>query len=882
MKSNQNKSDVVAVSAFCLLVAIIAASASGSAQTVSPIQFRYLLDGVSAGDQLGASIEGPIDLNADGVMDLVVGAINTAGSGRVRAYSGSTQMPLWTLTPVGQVGDTAGGDICILGDVDGDGQADLAVGAPQSFGNRGAAAIVSLATQSVIRVIPGVGSAPDDRFGNTVQAVGDINGDGISDYVITASSADPCCGHYVGTINAYSGANNAVFWQANGAGSFDYCGRATDTLDMDGDGVREVINCAPESYANSGPGYVRLHNGRTGAIMWQHSNSVAVDDRFGSNACFVDDVNSDGVRDVAVVAPGADLAGANLGRIDLISGANGALLWRLPPPAGATQFGLGGWESNAIISVPDLDGDGVDDIAVGMPNAAVGGVACGVVVVVGSVSGNELARIAGSEAGEQFGAVIARVDGLLGGGSVVMAVGAPLRDQGRGQVRVYEWLQDCNGNGIDDQLDISSGAAADCNLNGRPDSCEPLTLQTDCDSNGLLDVCQLQNPANDCNTNGQLDVCETAAGTALDCNLNSRPDSCDLAAGAPDCNLNQIPDSCDLGTGVSFDTDFNSIPDECSLDCNGNGLLDTAECLQGLVADCNANLVPDTCDVAGAVPDCNANGVPDSCDVATGGDCNGNNTPDVCDLAAGAPDCNGNGLLDACDLAAGAADCDANLVPDVCQALDASSDCNANMVLDVCDILAGAPDCNANGRPDSCEPDTNNDGVADDCQDGGTPFCFGDGTANSTPCPCGGVGAPRSGCPNSANPLGGYLAAVGLPSRTADTLVLRGSQMPPIATVLYFQGTSQATAAGGTIGTVFGDGLRCASGAVLRLGFRTNVGGASELPSGGSPALHIVGQIPASGAVTRYYQGWYRDASPTFCTTNRYNLTNGVAVVWVP
>jgi hypothetical protein len=34
--------------------------------------------------------------------------------------------------------------------------------------------------------------------------------------------------------------------------------------------------------------------------------------------------------------------------------------------------------------------------------------------------------------------------------------------------------------------------------------------------------------------------------------------------------------------------------------------------------------------------------------------------------------------------------------------------------------------------------------------------------------------------------------------------------------------------------------------------------------------------------VTRYYQAWYRDASPTFCTTNRYNLTNGVAVVWVP
>ena len=68
----------------------------------------------------------------------------------------------------------------------------------------------------------------------------------------------------------------------------------------------------------------------------------------------------------------------------------------------------------------------------------------------------------------------------------------------------------------------------------------------------------------------------------------------------------------------------------------------------------------------------------------------------------------------------------------------------------------------------------------------------------------------------------------------------------------------------------------------MRLGYRTNVNGASEIPSGGSTALHVAGQIPATGAATRYYQGWYRDQNPTFCTTLRYNLTNGVGVVWVP
>ena len=142
--------------------------------------------------------------------------------------------------------------------------------------------------------------------------------------------------------------------------------------------------------------------------------------------------------------------------------------------------------------------------------------------------------------------------------------------------------------------------------------------------------------------------------------------------------------------------------------------------------------------------------------------------------------------------------------------------------------------------------------------------------------PCGNIGTAGNGCPNSQNPAGARLDAVGLPSRIADTLVLQGSGMPAQASVLYFQGTVQSN------GAAFGDGLRCVNGFTVRLGYRMNVNGASQIPSGGSTALHLAGQIPAVGAATRYYQGWYRDQSPSFCTTLRYNLTNGVAVVWVP
>jgi hypothetical protein len=400
----------------------------------------------------------------------------------------------------------------------------------------------------------------------------------------------------------------------------------------------------------------------------------------------------------------------------------------------------------------------------------------------------------------------------------------------------------------------------------------------DCNQNGIDDRIDIVNGATDCDANRHLDVCDLANGFVPDCNFNNIPDTCDVAAGAPDCNLNHSPDSCDLGSGISNDADFNSIPDECSLDCNNNGLLDTAEVFAGISPDCNANQRPDSCDLASGVPDCNQNGVPDSCDVTTGGqDCNANGQPDACDVAGGASDCNGNQRPDSCDLAAGAADCDANLVIDSCQLAGGAPDCNGNGTLDSCDMASGTPDCDGDLVPDACETDANANGVPDNCEMGGTPYCFGTGpSTGGVACPCGNIGTTGNGCPNSQNPNGARLEAMGLPSRSADSLVLNGSGMPPVATMLYFQGTSQSN------GVLLGDGLRCATGITVRLGYRTNVNGASQWPPAGGVPISIGGQIPATGLVTRYYQGWYRDAAPSFCTTNRYNLTNGVAVVWVP
>jgi hypothetical protein len=76
---------------------------------------------------------------------------------------------------------------------------------------------------------------------------------------------------------------------------------------------------------------------------------------------------------------------------------------------------------------------------------------------------------------------------------------------------------DCNRNGVEDSLDISSGTSPDANADGIPDDCQ------------------------DCNGNGVLDPLDISSGTSLDRNRNARPDECE-----PDCNGNSIPDDLDL------------------------------------------------------------------------------------------------------------------------------------------------------------------------------------------------------------------------------------------------------------------------------------------------------------------------------------------------
>ena len=159
----------------------------------------------------------------------------------------------------------------------------------------------------------------------------------------------------------------------------------------------------------------------------------------------------------------------------------------------------------------------------------------------------------------------------------------------------------------------------------------------------------------------------------------------------------------------------------------------------------------------------------------------------------------------------------------------------------------------------------------------GLAYCFGDGSL-TTACPCSNNGAAGHGCANSVNASGAQLGATGFtevdPLTGTDAVVLHGSGMPSSATAIYLKGDNNTAA-----GVVFGDGVRCVSGSLIRLGVKGSVSGASSYPGPGDQSISVRGGTPSGSGLTGYYQMYYRDPA-SFCTALTYNISNGVRIDW--
>jgi len=182
----------------------------GGALSLGTADLKFI--GVRGDDRLGSDVAAPGDLDGDGLDDVLLsarrnddgepdaGATYVLSSGRMVFENQTFDLgATLTLLGVGEA-DASGTSIAALGDVDGDGVPDLAIGAPRNdLGGDDAGAVYVVFGGA----LPGVGAVPlpsvsavlqgvaaDDRTGTKVTALGDFDGDGHNDLLVGAPRDD--------------------------------------------------------------------------------------------------------------------------------------------------------------------------------------------------------------------------------------------------------------------------------------------------------------------------------------------------------------------------------------------------------------------------------------------------------------------------------------------------------------------------------------------------------------------------------------------------------------------------------------------------------------------------------------------------------------------
>ncbi|HYD45180.1 MAG TPA: hypothetical protein VEA79_07950, partial [Phenylobacterium sp.] len=392
-----------------------------------------MIHGAAAGSA-AAIVASVGDFNGDGLGDFLIGAPFADPSGKADAgaawlvfglanpgaaidlvdLAASQAVVIHGASPNGLAGWSAAG----VGDINGDGKADIALGAPlaEAGGSRPGVSYVvfggtapgtlSLANLNGTNGFRIKGAASNDAQGYSVAAAGDLNNDGIGDLVVSAPQADPNGRDTAGAVYVVYGRttgfgaeldlsalNGANGFRIEGARDGDGLGEAVASAgDVDGDGFDDLLigaaGASPNGRFEAGSAYLvyGAANGPAVVDLAAPGDRVtrfegqADRDGLGDAVAAAGDVNGDGLGDFLIGTPGADARGrVDSGAAFLVYGRAGGFgatfdLSSLDAFAGVRIDGAqAGALTGASLAATDINGDRLNDILLGAPGADISG-----------------------------------------------------------------------------------------------------------------------------------------------------------------------------------------------------------------------------------------------------------------------------------------------------------------------------------------------------------------------------------------------------------------------------------------------------------------------------------------------------------------------------